>query len=73
LVILLDIRQDGAQVRVPLKPEESVEVQRATFVRLYGAKILANASKHRVLPSSYIIFEEHGNLPMEEESRAERI
>src|SRR5439155_26454132 len=73
LVLLLYIRQDGTQVCVPLKPEESMEVQRAALVRLYGAKILADASKHRVLPDSHIIFEEHRDLPMEEEGRAKRI
>lgn len=60
-------------MHVSLEPEEAVEVECSPLVGLDGPIILADAPKHRVLPDPHVIFEEHGDLPVEEDDRAEGV
>src|SRR4051794_7700935 len=50
-----------------------MQMERPPFVRLDSTKILADTPEHRVLSYIHVMLKKHGNLPMEEYGRTERI
>jgi hypothetical protein len=56
-----------------MEPEETVQVERTSLIRLYGAKVLVDPTKHRGLTYLDVKLKKHGDLPMKEQRRAKGI
>ena len=57
LVRVGHVVDQGWQLHVPVKLEESMQVQAATTIRLYCRVVVASSSKHRFLPCPDIFVE----------------
>ena len=58
LIRVTNPAQDRAQVDIPLKPEQTVKMERPTVIGLNNTNILVDTAEHRVLPNPDIMLEE---------------